>query len=331
LQHYESFTISIIQFTMKSIYKIIRTLLIFVLLSSCQKEIISNNVNSNLLPPTADAGIPQTLLLPVSSATLNGTGISTNGPIVGYLWSLISGPNVPVIHSPSLPSTLVSGMIAGNYRFQFMVIDSAGLTGVDTTSIRVFPNQNPIQTLTLQPGNNTNEATLSWTNSGTTTGANFVLQELLASAWTTGGELFVGRGLFKFDLSSIPANATIISAKLSLYSTPNPLNGNQVDANFGTNNAMFIERVASNWNTTLNWPNQPLGDIATQISIPHTNLSTFDLIDIDVTGLTTSMITGNNYGFKIRLQNEVFYNLRNFCSSKHANTAKRPKLVISYQ
>lgn len=317
---------------MKSILK--KTIAFFVLgvfISSCQKDIVLNSANANLTPPTVNAGAPQTIVLPVSSATLNGTATSSNGPVVGYLWSLISGPNVPVIHSPSLPSTLVSGMIAGNYRFQFMAIDSAGLTGVDTTSIRVIPNQNPIQTLTLQPGNNTNEATLTWTNSGTTTGANFTLQELLAMAWTTGGELFVGRGLFKFDLSSIPANATIISAKLSLYSTPNPLNGNQVDANLGTNNAMFIERIVANWNATLNWPNQPLGDVATQISIPHTNQATLDLIDVDVTTLITPMITGNNNGFKIRLQNEVFYNLRNFCSSKHVNTAKRPKLVITYQ
>ena len=306
-------------------------LILAVFISSCQKDIILNSANANLTPPTVDAGIPRTIVLPVSSATLNGTATSSNGPVVGYLWSLISGPNVPVIHSPSLPSTLVSGMIAGNYRFQFMAIDSAGLTGVDTTSIRVIPNQNPIQTLTLQPGNNTNEATLTWTNSGSTTGANFILQELLAMAWTTGGELFVGRGLFKFDLSAIPANATIISAKLSLYSTPNPLNGNQVDANLGNNNAMFIERIVSNWNATLNWPNQPFGDVATQISIPHTNQTSLDLIDVDVTTLTNPMITGNNNGFKIRLQNEVFYNLRNFCSSKHANTAKRPRLVITYQ
>ena len=316
---------------MKLIFKTtIAFLFLAVFFSSCQKDIISNPANTNLTPPAVDAGIPQTIMLPVSSATLNGTATSSNGPIVGYLWSLISGPNVPVVHSPSLPSTLVSGMIAGNYRFQFMVIDSAGLTGVDTTSIRVIQNQNPIQTLTLQPGSNTNEATLTWTNSGSTTGANFVLQELLAMAWTTGGEPFIGRGLFKFDLSAIPANATIISAKLSLYSTPNPLNGNQVDANLGTNNAMYVERITSSWNSTLSWPNQPLGDVGTQVSIPHTNQSTLDLIDVNVTNLVIPIIANNN-GFKIRLQNETIYNLRNFCSSKHANTAKRPKLVITYQ
>ncbi len=303
-----------------------------ILFSACQKEILSNPATANLKPPVAHAGLPQTISLPTSTATLTGTASSTNGPIVGYLWSLISGPNVPVIHSPSSPSTGVSGMIQGYYRFQFMVIDSAGLTGVDTTSIRVLLNQNPIQTLTLQPGNNNNEATLSWTNSGNITGANFNLQELLAMAWTTGGELLVGRGIFKFDMSAIPANATIISAKLSLYSTPNPLNGNQVDANFGSNNAMYIERVTSSWNATLNWPNQPFGDNATQVSIPHTNQSIFDLIDVNVANLVAPMIIpGNNNGFKIRLQNESFYNLRNFCSSKHANTAKRPKLVITYQ
>ena len=318
---------------MKTIFKIIFALLFFVIpFSACQKEVLSNSTTANLIPPVADAGLPLTIAQPASTATLNGTGTSHNGPIVGYLWSLISGPNVPLIQSPSSPSTIVSGMIQGYYRFQFIVIDSAGLTGVDTTSIRVLPNQNPIQTLTLQPGNNSNEATLTWTNSGTTTGANFSLQELLAMAWTTGGELFIGRGLFKFDLSVVPANATIISAKLSLYSTPNPLNGNQIDANFGNNNAMFIERITSSWGSTLNWPNQPLGDNITQVSIPHTNQSTLDLIDVNVANLVIPMmLSGNNNGFKIRLQNEAFYNLRNFCSSKHANTAKRPKLVITYQ
>lgn len=315
---------------MKFLKQAILLLSVVAIISSCQKDIVSNPVAANLAPPTANAGLPRTVVLPVSSDTLYGSGSSSNGPIVGYLWSLISGPNIPVIHNPSMPVTRVSGMIAGIYRFQFMVIDSAGLTGVDTTSINVVANPNPIQSLTLQPGNNANEAQLSWTASGTTTGSNFTLPELVAMAWTTGGELFVGRGLFKFDLTSLPANATILSAKLSLYSTPNPLNGNQVDANFGSNNAMFIERVTSNWGTTLTWPNQPSGDASTQVSIPHTNLSTLDLSDVDVTSLVTPMIA-NNYGFKIRLHNEVFYNLRNFCSSKHANAAKRPKLVITYQ
>ncbi len=78
---------------MKSILKItISILVLSVFFSSCQKDIISNPINANLKPPTADAGVPQTIILPTYAGTLNGTGISYNGPITGYLWSLISGP-----------------------------------------------------------------------------------------------------------------------------------------------------------------------------------------------------------------------------------------------
>jgi len=317
---------------MKSFLKFSLNFLVLVtLFSSCQKD-VEQLPKPNLKPPSADAGPSQNVALPISTGTLNGAGISYNGPITGYLWSLISGPNVPSILSPSSKTTNVTGLIVGTYKFQFMVIDSAGLTGVDTTSLVVIPNPKPIQNLTIQTGNNPNEALLSWTNSGSTTGANFIFQEIPAGAWTTGGELLLLRSIFKFDLSAIPANATIVSAKLTLYSNPTPLNGSATDANYGPNNAMFIERITSDWNTSITWPTQPFGDNTTQIAIPHTSLPFLDLVDVDVTSMVATMVNGNsNYGFKIRLQNEAFYNIRNFCSSKHANTAKRPKLVVSYQ
>ena len=43
-------------------------------------------------------------------------------------------------------------------------------------------------------------------------------------AWTNGGEETIGRGLIDFDLSQIPENSTILSAKLSLYSYDSPAN-----------------------------------------------------------------------------------------------------------
>lgn len=300
------------------------------LFTSCQKD-PADIINSYLKPPLADAGTPRTVTLPASFDTLHGTSTSYNGTIHGYLWSLISGPSVPNIESPSSPATRVSNMIAGKYKFQFAVIDSAGLTGVDTTSITVLPDPRPIQTLTLQPNNNINEATLSWTNSGNQTGANFILPELVSGAWTDGGELFLLRGIIKFDLSSIPINANILSAKLTLFSNPTPLNGNHIDANYGNSNAMYIERVTNSWNSTLTWANQPSGHISSQILISQTNFTMLDLVDVDVRTLVAPMISTNNYGFKIRLQNEVIYNIRNFCSSKYADATKHPKLVITYQ
>jgi hypothetical protein len=312
-------------YPMRSVFRILFfSLLATLTFTACQKDVV-NNVIQNA--PVADAGQPQTIQMPAASFTLSGTGTTTNGNIVGYLWSLVSGPNVPVISRPSSATTTVTGIVAGTYRFQFMVVDGVGLTGVDTVTVTVIPAI--MQTLTLQPANNTNEVLLGQFNGADQTDR--MPPELNAMAWTSGGNPLNMRGLFKFDLSSIPANSTILTARLTLYSNPTPLNGNFIDANFGTANAMYIQRVTGNWNpATVTWSSQPGTDVTTQVSIAHTNQSFLDLVDIDVKNLVTPMISANN-GFMIKLQNETIYNLRDFCSSRYANAAKHPKLVITYQ
>ncbi len=310
---------------MKSFFKTIAfSLFVSLIFTACQKDL----ANSVLNAPIADAGSSQTIQLPAASFTLTGTGTSTNGRIVGYLWSLISGPNVPVITSPSSPTTTVTSFVTGYYRFQFMVIDEAGLTGVDTVSVTVVAS--PIQTLTLQPTNNTNEVMLGYWNGDFTDKAP---TDLAGCAWTRFGDPLNTRAIFKFDLSSIPANATILTAKLSLYSNPTPLLGsNFIDANSGPANALYLERVIAPWtNAGITWQNQPATDLVTHISLAHTNLTSLDLVDIDVKNLVGPMVSINNYGFMLRLQSETIYNLRDFCSSRHAIAAKHPKLVITYQ
>jgi len=241
---------------------------------------------------------------------------------------MVSGPNVPSINSPGSKITTVSGFIAGSYIFQLMAVDSAGLTGVDTTFVLVNPS--PVQTLTLQPNNNPNEVHFGII--GSTPGTDPNAPELVAAAWTTGGSLTLFRGAFKFDLSSIPSTATILSAKLTLYSNPTPLNGDQINANSGPNNAMYISRITGGWTaTTMNWYTQPPVSTTDQVSIAHTNLPFLDLTDIDVKNQVAAMVAGNNYGFMIRLQNESIYNDRDFCGSRYSNAAKHPKLVITYQ
>jgi hypothetical protein len=44
---------------------------------------------------------------------------------------MVSGPNVPVVHSPGARITSISNLVAGSYLFQLMATDTAGLTGVD--------------------------------------------------------------------------------------------------------------------------------------------------------------------------------------------------------
>ena len=300
-------------------------LLVSFLFTGCQKEVAST---LNLTPPTVDAGVYQAIQLPAASFILTGTATTTNGNITGYLWSLISGPNVPVIVSPGSPTTLVTNFVAGIYRFQLMAVDEAGLTGVDSVSVQVNPSA--IQTLILQPANNANDVHLGlW---GSTNVTDPTSPEFTGGAWTSGGTPLTTRGIFKFDMSAIPANATIISAKLTLYSNPTPLNGNLVDANSGSANALYLERITNSWNpATVTWQTQPGSDAATQISIPHTNQPFLDLVDIDVKNQVAVMTSTANYGFKIRLQSETIYNIRNFCSSRYSNASKHPKLVITYQ
>ena len=310
---------------MRSLLKaIVFCLSISLTFTACQSDITNNIIQ---YPPGADAGPNQVIQLPATSFTLTGTGTSTNGQIVGYLWSLITGPNVPVIHSPSSPSTGVTNLMSGTYRFQFMVIDQGGFTGVDTVSVTVNPSA--IQTLTLQPASNPNEVHLGYWNGDY---SNRLPMEITAGGWTSGGTPLNTRGIFKFDLSSIPASATILTAKLTLYTNYTPFNGNLVDANSGPTNAMYIERNTSNWNTaTVTWQTQPASDLATAVLIPHTNANFLNLVDIDVKNLVVPMTAVANYGFKIRLQNEVTYNIRQFCASRYADASRHPKLVVTYQ
>lgn len=300
-------------------------LLSVLLITGCTKEYITNIVSGPA--PTVEAGNSQTIQLPVNSVQLTGTVTKSTSKIVGYLWSQVSGPNSSEIPGESSTTTDVNGLIEGKYIFQFLAIDSLGLTGVDTLSVTVRPS--PIQTITLQPHNNPDEINYINSDIGHT---DHTAPELNAGAWTWNqipGEL---RAAFQFDLSGIPANATILSAKLTLFSNPTPINGSGTAANSGTNNAFFIRRITAPWTaSTSTWATQPATETTAQILMPHTSSAFLDLVDIDVKNLIIRMQTIANYGFKIQLQNEVYYNNRNFCSSKHADTSKHPKLVVTYQ
>ena len=293
--------------------------------SSCKKD---DDTPENKVP-VANAGSPQTITLPTDSVTLNGTGTDADGNVVAYLWSQVSGPSSTTIINPGSASTKVKGFRQGKYVFQLMVTDNKGAIGVANDTITVNPAA--IQTLTLQPSNNPTEFRVTSLNGQDISGTG--APEISIDAWTSGGQPWLLRGILKFDLSSIPANASIISANLYLYSNPTPLTGNLTDANFGTNNTMLVQQIVTNWSTsTTNWFNQPVTSTSNQIVVPSTTQSILDL-NLDVTNMVSSMVNGNaNYGFFFKLQNEVTYNSRIFVSSYNTTyPAKRPKLVVVYQ
>src|SRR4029078_8012753 len=86
-------------------------IIVTALFSSCSKE----PTKPPQVLPVANAGASQTIKLPTSTVTVAGSGSTTNGNITGYLWTLMSGPNVPVIHSPSSATTVIDGLVEGTY------------------------------------------------------------------------------------------------------------------------------------------------------------------------------------------------------------------------
>ena len=278
---------------------------------------------ADLVPPTANAGPSLAITAPISSATVTGTGSTTNGNITGYLWSLVSGPNVPVITSPSSATTTVTGLVVGSYILQFAVFDQAGLAGLDTMKITVAGS--PIQTLTVQPTNNASEGVvISNGNTGPDT-------QLTIGTWTLNGGTINYRQYVKFDFSAIPSTATILTANLYLYAMPNPHGGDLLNPHTGPTNAFYIDRVTSSWTlASLTWAGQPATSVTNRVTVAQ-SVSAFQDENISVTALVKDMMTSGNNGFKFTGTNEVLYNIRQYASSLNSNASLHPKLVITYQ
>jgi len=278
-------------------------------------------------PPVANAGPSKTHTS--GALSLTGSGSDEDGQIVAYVWSQVSGPTSTTIINPGSPNTSVSGFAAGNYVFQLLVTDDDGATGADTMSVQATGPTS--QTITLQPSNNPNEKMLI--QRGSTDLSSQGGNEWIIDAWTSSGQLWIGRNVFKFDLSTIPSTATILSANLFLYSNTPPENGNLVDANFGAGNSLLLQRISTNWSpASANWSNQPSVVTADQLILPASTASVQDL-NIDVKNHVATMVnTSSNYGWMIRLENETPLKSRAFVSSYHAaKPALRPKLIITYQ
>ncbi len=91
-------------------------------------------------PPVANAGNDQQIIFPTTSALLSGSGTDTDGSIVSYKWTKISGPVVYNIADNNQAQTMVSGLLQGSvYGFELTVTDDDGATGKDTVLITVSP------------------------------------------------------------------------------------------------------------------------------------------------------------------------------------------------
>jgi hypothetical protein len=194
-------------------------------------------------PPTANAGPNQTITLPTSSVTLNGSG--STGIITDYTWIWISGPNTPVITTPTAVSTTVTGLIQGTYVFQLSVNSIASTSQVTITVNPAPPptaNAGPNQTITLP----TSSVTLN--GSGSTgiitdytwtwiSGPNTPVITTPTAVSTTVTGLIQGTYVFQLSVNSgastsqvtITVNPAVSST--TIFTTQTPPGGTQNDGN----------------------------------------------------------------------------------------------------
>jgi hypothetical protein len=157
--------------------------------------------------------------------------------------------------------------------------------------------------------------------------------EFDAAAWTIFSSPVTIRGLIDFDLSTIPTDATIVSATLTLYNNPNAVNGNangQHVHSTGTNESV-LQRITSPWTEDVAWSNQPTTTSQNEVTLPQ-DIDPFQDYVVDVTNLAQDIVANpnNSFGFLLKLKNETPWRLLAFASSDHPNPDLHPKLEICY-
>jgi len=186
-------------------------------------DIVSITVNAAPnQPPVANAGIDQTITLPTNTVTLSGSGSDSDGTVVSYTWTMISGPSSYNIMNANSPSTDVTGLVQGVYQFQLTVIDNSGATATDIVSITVNAAANippvanagidqtitlPTNTVALSGSGSDSDGTVvsyAWTEISGPSGYNIVNPN---SSFTDVTGLV--EGVYQFQLQIIDNNGAI--------------------------------------------------------------------------------------------------------------------------
>jgi hypothetical protein len=90
------------------------------------------------IAPVADAGVNQTVTLPFTDITLDGSeSYDEDGTITTYSWVQVSGNGGVTIQGSSQVQPAIYGLTPGTYVFQLTVTDNYGATGTATVTITV--------------------------------------------------------------------------------------------------------------------------------------------------------------------------------------------------
>lgn len=129
------------------------------------------------------------------------------------------------------------------------------------------------------------------------------------------------RSFLMFNLSSIPSDAIITSAKLTLFGT-----------NHSGTNPSYLRVNTSSWaETGVNWNNAPTTTTVAQLALAQSTAATQNYT-FDVKSTVQSMVNipATNYGWTLIKQDESTTGTLTFGSSDNSTVSSRPMLEISY-
>ncbi len=274
--------------------------------SGASTSLVSVIVNPQQSPTSANAGYDRTIVMPVSSFTLNGKG--SRGVITSYSWSLISGPNTPSIVSPNQVSTTVNGLIQGNYLFELVITDIGSVIKKDTVQITVNP-VSPAGSLPVIASVNSQTSTTASSVNGLTgvpVGALLLLTIAQADDQATSANAVVSSSPALTWTKVADAQATG-SGNTEIYTALFTAGGNiNITTNWGANGMSTVVYVVTNFNPSYLGTNAT----ATLQAAPSVNINTTQVNSL-IIGCTSdwSAINGSTRVYR-DAATETFYQFR---------------------
>jgi hypothetical protein len=174
---------------------------------------------------TAYAGADQTITLPTSSVTLDGS--ASTGTITSYAWTQVSGPNTASISTPSSAITMANGLIPGSYVFKLSL---NGNSSTSQVAITVLPAGSSTTIFTTNVNGTTQNdgqalelgVKFRASVSGTINGIRFY--KTTGNSGTHIGELYSSAGALLAQATFV--NETADGWQQVLFSTPVSINAN---------------------------------------------------------------------------------------------------------
>jgi gliding motility-associated-like protein/fimbrial isopeptide formation D2 family protein len=240
------------------------------------------------LPTVSNAGADQSLCN-VTTTTFNG-----NNPVVGSgTWTLISGPNVPTITTPTSRNSTITGMIAGVYVFRWTISNGVCASSTDDVTITIYnlptvasvgPDQNLCSvTSTTLTGNTPVDGTGAWSF---VSGPNIPVITTPASASTTVTGMTTGTYSFNWTITNGVCAPSVATVNVTIFNSPT-----LVDAG--------PDQSLCNVVSTTMAGNVPVSGTGTWVVISGPNVPTITLPNDPATTITGLVVGTYQFGWSI--------------------------------